>query len=62
MSGAYDVPCSKCKASGKVQVPNIAALTFGEKRLLVEQRRNEEARRENAAEVAAERRHMGYSA
>lgn len=60
LSGAYDVACRECKASGKVQVPNIAALTFGEKRALVERRRAAAAHREHLAEVAAERRHMGY--
>ncbi|EHD21288.1 MULTISPECIES: hypothetical protein [Brenneria] len=39
MSGTYDVPCTKCGGSGKLKVPNMTALTFAEKRELVEQRR-----------------------
>lgn len=60
LSGAYDVACTECKGSGKVQVPNVSALSFAEKRALVTKRRADEARRDYAAEVAAERRHMGY--
>lgn len=37
--GAYDVPCSTCKGSGKIKVPDIKSMTFGEKRELVEKRR-----------------------
>lgn len=40
LDGAYDVPCTHCGATGKVRVPNMAALTFAEKRELVEERRN----------------------
>lgn len=39
MGGVYDVPCSECGGRGSVKVHNIAALTFAEKRVLVEQRR-----------------------
>jgi len=39
MSGVYDVCCSECDGSGKQRVPDIAALSFAEKRELVVQRR-----------------------
>lgn len=60
MAGDYDVKCQGCNGLGRVQVPNVSAMTFAEKRLLVIERR--EARKEarlNAeldAEWAAERR------
>lgn len=60
MRGDYDVKCEACDGLGRVEVPNVAEMTFAEKRALVEQRR--EARldakidREIAAEYAAERR------
>ena len=56
LSGAYDVPCHECGGTGKVKVPNIAALTFAEKRELVEQRRAERDRYYVDAMQAAERR------
>jgi len=55
LGGAYDVPCRECKGSGKVRV-RTTPLTFGEKRVLVRQRREAEWRAESAAEYAAERR------
>ncbi|HEJ2342323.1 TPA: hypothetical protein ACWLUJ_006155 [Pseudomonas aeruginosa] len=59
LDGSYDVPCKDCKALGRVQVPDVAAMTFGEKRVLAKERREarEEAkfRSEMAAERAAER-------
>lgn len=60
MRGDYDVPCDECRGLGRIEVPNVAMMTFTEKRMLVLQRR--EARldakisREMAAEYAAERR------
>lgn len=60
MRGDYDVKCDACDGLGRVEVPNVAAMTFAEKRVLVQQRR--EARMdaridaEIAAEYAAERR------
>lgn len=60
MAGDYDVECQDCKGLGRVQVPNVAAMTFAEKRLLVVERREtrEEARlnAEIDAEWAAELR------
>jgi RecJ-like exonuclease len=60
MRGGYDVPCEPCSGTGKVQVPDVAAMTFGEKRLLVLERRDQRAdaaaARAIRAEVAAERR------
>jgi RecJ-like exonuclease len=59
MAGEYNVACTACNGSGKVQVPDVAAMTFAEKRNLVIQRREsrEEARisRQLDAEWAAER-------
>ncbi|HFP2078850.1 TPA: hypothetical protein ACNVML_005023 [Klebsiella pneumoniae] len=34
VNGAYDVLCTTCKGSGKVKVPNIREMSFGEKRAL----------------------------
>ncbi|QBQ72201.1 hypothetical protein HWC14_gp52 [Serratia phage Parlo] len=59
MSGLYDVPCPDCRGSGKVKVPDVAAMTFAEKRELVlqriEAREDAEYRRQCAHERA-----MGY--
>jgi len=59
MTGAYDVPCTECDGLGRVKVPNVAAMSFGEKRQLVLERReariNAQLDAEMAAEVAAER-------
>lgn len=55
MRGGYDEPCGACSGSGKVLVPNIANLTFAEKRQLVRDRREARADRQLAAEAAAER-------
>nr|HCF8380482.1 hypothetical protein [Klebsiella pneumoniae] len=41
VNGAYDVPCTNCKGSGKVKVPNIREMSFGEKREFVERRREQ---------------------
>ena len=60
MAGDYDVSCDNCNALGRVQVPDVSAMTFGEKREYVLQLREarEDARieRELWAEVDAERR------
>ena len=60
MSGGYDVNCEPCSGTGKVQVPDVSLMSFGEKREYVHYLRDqaEERRidREIAAEVAAERR------
>ena len=54
LNGQYDVRCSCCDGSGKIKIPNIAAMTFSEKRELVIQRQNarleEEFRREREIE------------
>ena len=60
LRGRYDVPCAECGGSGKVQIPIISALSFAEKRALVEARRREEMLAEMAAERRAEMRHCGY--
>lgn len=59
LSGDYDIPCCDCHGLGRVLVPNVAAMSFSEKRQLVIERR---VSRENAiadaqlyAEWAAER-------
>lgn len=54
MRGDYDVDCQDCGGSGKVQVPNIAAMSFAEKRELVIQRREAQADRALDATVRAE--------
>ncbi|HCB0388503.1 TPA: hypothetical protein MYM89_005599, partial [Klebsiella pneumoniae] len=41
VNGAYDVLCTTCKGSGKVKVPNIREMSFGEKRALLEIRREQ---------------------
>lgn len=60
MAGAYDVVCSECRGTGKIKVPDVQAMTFGEKRQHIlnmrEQQAEARARREIAAEYAAERR------
>ncbi|HEJ7283116.1 TPA: hypothetical protein SMF87_004568 [Serratia marcescens] len=59
MSGLYDVTCTDCRGSGKVKIPDVAAMTFAEKRELVlqriEAREDAEYRRQCAKERA-----MGY--
>lgn len=56
MRGTYDVRCEACKGSGKIQVPDVRSATFAEKRVLVEQRRDERESAECDAMQAAERR------
>lgn len=60
MAGDYDVPCAECSGSGKVQVPDVAAMTFSEKREYIKASREaqQEARwnAEFEAECEAERR------
>lgn len=60
MRGDYDVKCDPCKGAGKVRVPDVARMTFAEKRAFVLQRReaDEEADdlRAMHAEMEAERR------
>ncbi|MDU4254585.1 hypothetical protein [Pseudomonas sp.] len=59
MQGEYDVPCGTCKATGKIEIPDVARMTFSEKRKLVIERREDRAEarfaRELRAELAAER-------
>ena len=54
LRGDYDVKCDPCDGLGRVQVPNVAALTFAEKRVLVLQRREERLDARIASEIAAE--------
>lgn len=60
LSGAYDVPCSDCGASGKVREPDFGAMPSQERRAYVaflrEQRARAVAAREILADYAAERR------
>ncbi|WP_454727928.1 MULTISPECIES: hypothetical protein [Cupriavidus] len=60
LQGTYDVPCPTCTGAGKVQVPNMAMLSFAERRVLAAQRREQrldaQVAAQIAAEVAAERR------
>lgn len=51
-SGMYDVSCHDCGGLGRVKVPIVSRLSFGEKRELVAERR----RAQWAAESAWERR------
>lgn len=46
MSGFYDVTCDDCKGRGSVKVPDIARMTFAEKRELVVLRREARIDRE----------------
>jgi hypothetical protein len=39
MRGDYDVPCEVCDRTGKVRVPNVAAMTYPQKRLAAARRR-----------------------
>lgn len=41
VNGDYDVSCATCKGSGKLKVPNVREMSFGEKRELVERRREQ---------------------
>lgn len=59
LSGSYDVTCSCCKGSGKVQVPNMEVLTFAEKRQLARDRREARLDAEFAKQSAYERS-IGY--
>lgn len=58
-SGSYDVTCSCCKGSGKVQIPNVEAMTFTEKRQLAIKRREDRLDAEFARQSAYERQ-IGY--
>ncbi len=60
MHGRYDVPCSECGGAGKVQEPLPGHLSFGELRLIAEERRRTHARAEIDREARAEQRHCGY--
>lgn len=55
MAGDYDVLCQDCNGSGKVQVPNVAAMNFSEKRQLVIERREARLNAQMNAEWARER-------
>lgn len=39
MAGRYDVPCTDCSGSGKLREPDVSQMTFAQKRLVVEHRR-----------------------
>jgi DnaJ-class molecular chaperone len=56
MRGGYDVPCGDCGGSGKVRVPDVARMTFAEKRVLVDQRREARAAAANREYDRAEAR------
>jgi hypothetical protein len=54
MAGEYDVHCTVCAGLGRIQVPNVAAMSFSEKRELVLQRREDRINARIDAEIAAE--------
>lgn len=60
LRGDYDVDCTECGGSGKVRVPDVARMTFAQKRQVTLVRREERQQaqwaRESAADYAAERR------
>lgn len=61
MTGGYNVPCGRCAGSGKVCVPNVAALNFGEKRQLVLAQREAEFNDQEARhDLATMRAESGY--
>lgn len=53
MDGVYDVPCTNCHSTGKVQVPNVQQCTYEQKRLLVQVRREQRATDEYEREQVA---------
>jgi len=55
MAGFYDVVCDRCDGRGSVKVANVAAMTFAEKRQLVDQRRQARVMAEAQKEIEAER-------
>ena len=55
LAGDYDVVCQECNGSGKVQVPNVAAMNFSEKRKLVAELREAQLDAQINAEWAMER-------
>ena len=59
MAGVYDVQCVSCKGLGRIREPDISAMNFSEKRLLVielkEGRAEARAKAEIDAEIRAER-------
>lgn len=61
LSGAYDVPCNDCNASGKVQEADMEAMTTRERRVYIVQQAREWQRKHpydwrNDPESMAERR------
>src|ERR1700756_1678658 len=56
LEGCYDVLCRECGGSGKVQVPNVAALSFAEKRELGKERKEQRERAEFDRICALERK------
>lgn len=56
LDGTYDVNCRECRGAGKVQEPIISALSWAQKRQIVEARRKEAYQAEAAAERLAEQR------
>jgi len=56
LAGEYDIPCRDCRSSGKVLVPDMSQLTFGEKRPFAEARKEARERAEWERISAAERR------
>ncbi|MGQ4133365.1 hypothetical protein ACUC97_28785 [Escherichia coli] len=58
-AGAFDVRCNVCAGDGKLSVPNVAAMSFSERRVLAARRRDE---RLQAADerLSRQERAMGY--
>lgn len=55
-SGAYDIPCMECHGQRVIPVVDVSSCSFGQKRLLVEQRQYNREGAITEAEMAAERR------
>lgn len=55
LGGEHDIPCTKCKGVRCVQVPNLAVMSFTEKRMMVMRRREARLDAQFLREFAAER-------
>ena len=56
MRGDMDVVCRDCKGAGKLRIPDVARMTFAQKRIAAVTRSEERARFEYDDIAAAERR------
>ena len=55
LGGEHDIPCPQCKGVRCVQVPNLAVMSFKEKRMMVIRRREARLDAQFLREFAAER-------